>query len=231
MIWFDFQCPFCYMGEKKLEKTLNNMELTEPVVIEYKAYELDPKAPAVPVETMTEHFMAGHEMTRQEAEERMAKITRMAKEVGLDYNLADVKVCNTLDAHRLMKYASELLSPGKLKRLNNSIFKAVFEDGKLISDRNLLADLGETAGLSREDIIQMLEGESYTDLVRTDEVEIDARPDFEFIPFMLLSDGSLRQGVVSEEGLRNWLTAAMEGATCQSDDEPCEGCGPSGCTL
>lgn len=231
MIWSDFQCPFCYMGEKKLEKALAGMELTEPVVIEYRAYELDPKAPAVPVESMTEHFMSGHEMTRQEAEERMDKITRMAKEVGLDYKLDDVKVCNTLDAHRLMKYAAELLSPGKLKKLNYSVFKAVFEEGKLISDRQLLADLGENAGLSREEVIQMLEGESYIDPVRTDEVEIDARPDFEFIPFMLLPDGSLRQGVVSVGGLRNWLTASMNGASTQPDNEPREGCGPAGCTV
>lgn len=230
-IWFDFQCPFCYMGEKELEKALSNMELTEPVVIEHKAYELDPKAPVSPVESMTDHFMSGHDLTRQEAEERMDKITRMAQRVGLEYNLAEVKVCNTLDAHRLMKYAAERVSPGKLRKLSDSLFKAVFEEGLLISDRELLADRAATVGLSREEVRDMLEEDTYTDLVRRDESELDSRMDFEFIPFMLLPDGSLRQGVVSEEGLKNWLGAAMNGTTASSDDEPHEGCGPSGCGI
>lgn len=230
-IWFDFQCPFCYMGEKELEKALSNMELTEPVVIEHKAYELDPKAPVSPVESMTDHFMSGHDLTRQEAEERMDKITRMAQRVGLEYNLAEVKVCNTLDAHRLMKYAAERVSPGKLRKLSDSLFKAVFEEGLLISDRELLADRAATVGLSREEVRDMLEEDTYTDLVRRDESELDSRMDFEFIPFMLLPDGSLRQGVVSEEGLKNWLGAAMNGTTASSEDEPHEGCGQSGCGI
>lgn len=230
-IWFDFQCPFCYMGEKELEKALSSMELTEPVIIEYKAYELDPKAPVSPVESMTDHFMSGHDLTRQEAEERMDKITRMAQRVGLEYNLAEVKVCNTLDAHRLMKYAAEHVSPGKLKKLSDSLFKAVLEEGLLISDRELLADRAATVGLSREEVRDMLEEDTYTDLVRRDESELDSRMDFEFIPFMLLPDGSLRQGVVSEEGLKNWLGAAMNGTTASSEDEPHEGCGPAGCGI
>ena len=77
----------------------------------------------------------------------------------------------------------------------------------------------------------MLEEDTYTDLVRRDESELDSRMDFEFIPFMLLPDGSLRQGVVSEEGLKNWLGAAMNGTTASSEDEPHEGCGPAGCGI
>ena len=77
----------------------------------------------------------------------------------------------------------------------------------------------------------MLEEDTYTDLVRRDESELDSRMDFEFIPFMLLPDGSLRQGVVSEEGLKNWLGAAMNGTTASEEDEPHEGCGPSGCGI
>lgn len=227
-IWFDFQCPFCYLGETQLEKTLSSMELKEPVIIEYKAYELDPKAPAKPVETMTDHFMDGHKFSLQEAEEHMAKVTRMAESAGLTYNLTDAKVCNSLDAHRLMKYAAERLSPGKLKKLSFSIFKAEFEEDLLISDRQLLTTLAEAVGLSGEDVLKMFSSDAYIADVRKDEEELDSRADFEFIPFMLLPDGTVRQGVVSVGGLRSWITAAMNGET-HPDEEPREGCGPNGC--
>ena len=76
----------------------------------------------------------------------------------------------------------------------------------------------------------MLEEDTYTDLVRRDESELDSRMDFEFIPFMLLPDGSLRQGAVSVGGLRSWLQSAMTGdSTSPEEDEPREGCGPVGC--
>lgn len=232
LIWSDFQCPFCYMGEKMLEMALDGMELSEPVEIEYRAYQLDAEAPAVPCESMTEHFMGGHEMTREQAEARMAKITRMASGVGLQYNLAGVKVCNTLDAHRLMKYAATILSPGKLKRLNFSLFKANFVDNLLLSDRQVLVELASGVGLETTDVLQMLQGDAYVDAVRRDEEEIDARADFEFVPYMLLGNGAVLQGVMSEKSLRDWLQDAMlRGADADSSASSREGCGPGGCSL
>ncbi|MDE5874143.1 MAG: DsbA family oxidoreductase [Muribaculaceae bacterium] len=234
-IWFDFQCPFCYMGETMLEKALGEVELTEPVTIEYKAYELNPKAPAIPVETMTDHFMDGHKFTLQEAEEHMEKVTRMAARVGLDYHLAEAKVCNSLDAHRLMKFAAGRLTPGKLKKLSFSIFKAEFEEEELISDRQLLASLAEAVGLNGEEVMEMFSTDAFIAEVRKDEEEIEARSDFEFIPFMLLPDGSVKQGVVSVGGLRKWLQAAIDGNSADpdnapdSDPTPIAGCSPSGC--
>ncbi|MDE5888306.1 MAG: DsbA family protein [Muribaculaceae bacterium] len=234
-IWFDFQCPFCYMGEQMLEKALSQIELTEPVIIEYKAYELNPKAPEIPVETMTQHFMDGHKFTKQEAEEHIAKVTRMAERVGLHYHLTEAKVCNSLDAHRLMKYAADKISPGQLKKLSFSIFKAEFEEEELISDRQFLASLAEAVGLSAVDVMEMFSTDAYIAEVRKDEEEIDSRSDFDFIPFMLLPDGSVRQGVLSVGGLRSWLQSALDGESADpdnapdSDPTPIAGCSPSGC--
>lgn len=229
-IWSDFQCPFCYLGETMLEKVLGEVELAEPVEIQYKAYQLDPDAPATPTETMTEHFMGGHEMTRREAEARMDKISGMAASVGLKYNLPGVKVCNTLDAHRLMKYAAERLSPGKLKRLNFSLFKANFEENLLLSDHQTLADLAEKAGLGRSEVLDMLRGREYADAVRADEREIDAREDFEYVPYMLFSNGSVIQGVLTESELKTHISASMSGDATPTTVTR-EGCGPEGCAI
>ncbi len=232
LIWSDFQCPFCYMGEKMLENVLNSIELSEPVEIEYKSYQLDPSAPRVPVESMTEHFMSGHDMDVAAAEARMEKITRMASSVGLKYNLPGVKVCNTMDAHRLMKFGAERLSPGKLKKLNFSLFKANFEDNLLLSDPNVLAEIAVTVGLERDEVLRMLQTDAYVKAVRRDQDEIDARADFEFVPYMLLDNGSVLQGVMKEPELSEWLKDAIfNKESGGSVTTTREGCGPDGCTF
>ena len=232
LIWSDFQCPFCYMGEKMLENVLSSIELSEPVEIEYKSYQLDPLAPRVPVENMTEHFMSGHDMDVAAAEARMEQITDMASKVGLKYNLPGVKVCNTMDAHRLMKFGAERLSQGKLKKLNFSLFKANFEDNLLLSDPNVLAEIAVTVGLERDEVLRMLQTDAYVKAVCHDQDEIDARTDFEFVPYMLLDNGSVLQGVMKEPELSEWLKDTMSNKESGGFVTTTrEGCGPKGCAI
>lgn len=43
-IWSDYVCPFCYIGERKLEQALDQLEMKDDVEIIFKAFELDPNA-------------------------------------------------------------------------------------------------------------------------------------------------------------------------------------------
>ncbi|MDE6272995.1 MAG: DsbA family oxidoreductase [Muribaculaceae bacterium] len=229
-IWSDFQCPFCYMGEKKLENVISKMELTTPIEIEFRAYQINPKAPEIPAETMLDHFMDGHDITPEQAERRMAGITKMAAKAGLHYNLSGVKVCTSLPAHRLMKWAARKLSPGKLRKLNFAIFKANFEDNLLISDLNILADLATSVGIDRGETIDFLTTNKFTDSVMHDQEVIDTREDFEFVPFMLAPDGSVIQGVISENQILEWLKNAMDDSS-EATMAKGDGCGPEGCGI
>ncbi|MBD5370224.1 MAG: DsbA family oxidoreductase [Bacteroides sp.] len=229
-IWSDFQCPFCYMGETRLEGVLGDMELTEPVEIVYKAYQLDPEAGDEPKETMTEHFMAGHDLTQEEAGKRMAKITAMAARVGLAYDLPGVKVCSSMGAHRLMKFAASRLSPGRLKKLNFHLFKANFEENLLLADHNVLADIAAGVGLAREEVLDMLSGDEYKADVMADQRELDSREDFEFVPYMLAGNGAVVQGVVTDHQLHDWIEGAMAGAGGGPSAKG-DGCGPEGCAV
>lgn len=203
-IWGDFACPFCYMGETTLEKVAEELPEGKTVEIEFRAYELDPKAPAVPVQTMTEHFMTEHQQTEEEAVKQIEHITKMASRVGLDYNLKDAKVCSTFDAHRLMKYAAENTSAENVVKLNFAIFKANFIDNLLLSDRKVLADIGETVGLERSGVEAMFATDRYTDAIRQDEAELTEKK-FDYIPYMLFDDGAVLQGVISAGALKKAL--------------------------
>ena len=231
-IWSDFQCPFCYMGEKMLEQVIDSIDLPKPVEIVFKSYQLDPQAPEIPLESMTQHFMSSHDMTLVEAEKRMEKISDRAASIGLHYHLSGVRVCNTRDAHRLMKYASERISPGKMKRLNAAIFKANFEDNLLLSDSEVLAEIGVSVGLERKAVLTMLESDAYLEAVESDQQELESKADFDFIPYMLSSSGAVMQGILNKEKLTLWLRNALAGMDSGYDaDEEREGCGPGGCSV
>lgn len=204
-VWSDFACPFCYMGFTVLERVAAESEGPRPE-IEFRAYELNPDAPAVPVESMKQHFMSDHGITEAEAETQMARITKMASRLGLDYNLEGVKVCSTFDAHRLIKYAQAEAAPEAVAALEAALYKANFIDNLLLSDREVLADAAATAGLDREAVAGMLASGRYADAVRADEKEAEGL-DLEYIPYLRFGDGHVLQGVLSPGAVRKVLAA------------------------
>jgi len=40
-VWSDFACPYCYLGEKKLEKAIAEVELKSPVEITFRSFQLN----------------------------------------------------------------------------------------------------------------------------------------------------------------------------------------------
>lgn len=203
-IWGDFACPFCYIGETQLEKVIKELG-KEDVKIQFMSYEIAPDAPVIPVESMTQHFMDGHDQTEEEAKKQMERVTKMAARVGLDYNLATAQVCNTFDAHRLMKYAQDSASPETVLKLNFKLFHANFIENLRLSDRGVLLTIAEMCGLDRNSVEAVLESEMYGEQVRAEEKELDEKADFEFVPYMVFEDGTVLQGVISVGAMKKAL--------------------------
>lgn len=201
-IWGDFACPFCYLGETQLLKVIDELNLSDKAQIGFRAYELNPDAPVIPTETMLRHYMSEHGSTSEEAESSMERITRMASRVGLDYNLNDVQVCNTFDAHRLLQYAQDVATQETVLKLNFRIYHANFVENLRISDAAVLVSIAEECGLQKEAVEELLAGDKYGDKVRAQEKEIDERADFELIPYMLFNDSTVLQGVLSTGAIK-----------------------------
>ncbi len=204
-IWGDFACPYCYIGENQLEEILHQQGKTDDVKINFKAYELDPSAPAIPVETMTEHFMGGHKLSEEEAKAHMERVVKMASRLGLECNLATTPVCNTFDAHRLLKYTQDSADYATVVKLNFALFHANFVENKRLSDHEVLLDIAESCGLDKNSVKTVLESEMYGQQVRAEEKEIDENPKFEFVPYMVFENGEALQGVISAGAMKKAL--------------------------
>ncbi len=137
----DVVCPWCYLGEKRLEAALS--EEQQPVVVRWRPYQLDPTIPAGGLdraEYMAKKF--GRDGRLQSVHDNL---TRLGAEVGLPFAFDAIKRApNTLDAHRLIRWA---LSAGVQGKVVDRLFKAYFTEGRDIGDRAVLVDIARDCGL------------------------------------------------------------------------------------
>ena len=201
----DFACPYSYMSEKQLMDIIEKMGIADNVNIRFLSYQLDPDAPAIPTETMTQHFMSGHQYTEEQSEHLMERITTMASRLGLDYRLATTPVCSTFDAHRLMEYAQATSSQETAIKLNFALFHANFIENLRLSDHNVLLSIASKCGLDEDAVRKVLESDEYGDQVKAEEQEVDQRKDFDLIPYMVFDDTTVLQGVISPGAMKKAL--------------------------
>lgn len=182
-IWSDVACPWCYVGKRNLESALR--ELALDVEVRWRAYELDPEAPASTSLSMAEVLSRKYGVSLDEAATMNATMTRVAERAGLDYHLDDLKLGNSFDAHRLAKLADE---HGLGDEAAEALFAAYFTDGRSISSHESLLEIGLSIGLDRHQITAMLDSDDFADEVRGDEA-LAAEAGFTGVPTFVI-DGS-----------------------------------------
>ena len=101
--WSDYACPYCYIGEKRLETAIDELGLKEDIDIEMRAFELDPNASYEVVSRTDERFAVKYGLTLDMARHQIEKISILGKNEGIDFKYIDTQYTNMLDAHRLTK--------------------------------------------------------------------------------------------------------------------------------
>lgn len=181
-IWFDFVCPFCYMGERKFEKALAAFEHKDEVEIIFKSFQLNMSQKDVKGKDIHQVIADKYNITYEQAKDNNDRITKAAAEVGLNYRFDILKLNNTQLAHEISKYAE---SVGKGKELVDLYFKGYFEEGLDIGNEEKLLELAQKAGLDISDLKKQLAGEDLKAEVKKDEalarkLEISSVPYFVF---------------------------------------------------
>ena len=180
-MWSDYVCPFSYMGKRHLDIALQELHLTEDVDIDFKSYQLNPDMPGYSGESMKKLLSKKQDVPEDQVEKNLREVQLKAEKAKLYYNFEIMKPTNTLDAHRLTKYARTL---GKHRALAEKIFNSYFEKGGLISDHDTLLELAEDAGISKSDANEVLENpqaykeEVLKDMAMAEELKVQSVPYF-----------------------------------------------------
>jgi predicted DsbA family dithiol-disulfide isomerase len=170
-IWSDVICPWCYIGKRRFEMALASFAQRESVQLVWRSFELDPNAPRQRPGTLEEMLARKYRVSLQEAAAMNARVTALAKDVGLEYRLTNARPGNTFDAHRLLHFAD---SRQLGDRATERIMHAYFSESLPVSDRAALARLAPEFGIAESEALEMLESDAYSTAVRADETRAAA---------------------------------------------------------
>jgi predicted DsbA family dithiol-disulfide isomerase len=169
-IFSDVVCPWCAVGKRRFEAALSRFEHADDIDVVWRAYELDPSAPARRDGDYLDRLARKYGMSRDQAATATARLTTTAAAEGLDFHFEHVQPGNTFNAHRLLHYAREA-GPGLQDALKERLFLAYFTEGAPVGDTDTLVRLAGEVGLDTRECAEILEGDRYTDEVRADERE------------------------------------------------------------
>jgi predicted DsbA family dithiol-disulfide isomerase len=137
----DVVCPWCYLGEKRLDAALQDEP--RPVVVRWRPYQLDPTIPEGGLDRAA--YMEKKFGKTGRLKSVHDNLVRLGAEVGLPFAFDRIKRApNTLDAHRLIRWSS---SAGAQREVVDRLFRAYFVEGRDIGDRAVLLDIARESGL------------------------------------------------------------------------------------
>ncbi len=165
-IWSDVVCPWCYIGARSLEEALATFAHADEVEVVWRAFELDPSAPAERDGTYAEHLARKYGTTPQEAADKLVGIVTAGAAVGINFRFDIARPGNSFDAHRLAHVAR---TRGLHRRLNERLFAATFTEGLPIGDRDTLVKLAVDVGIPEDEARRALDDDEVAADVRAEE--------------------------------------------------------------
>ena len=147
----DVVCPWCFIGKRRLEKALA-LKPEIPVEVHWHPYFLNDWIP--PEGIARSEYLT----TKFGSPERYAgiaqRVSAAAAEEGLDYAMDKIsRQPNTLDAHRLIRWAEGI---GKAAEMKQELMDLYFTGGADLSNRAVLVQAAADVGLDADDISEAL---------------------------------------------------------------------------
>ena len=154
-------CPWCYIGKTQLDRALASHP-DHPFTVEWHPFQLNPDMPAEGMDRRA--YLEGKFGGKAEAVQVYGNIERQARTLGLSIDFATMKrTPNTINAHRLIHWAG---LEQKQQGLIDALFDAYFCKGVDIGESDNLCDIAEKAGLERDVIAHLLDGDTDCQMIR-----------------------------------------------------------------
>jgi predicted DsbA family dithiol-disulfide isomerase len=149
----DVVCPWCLLGKARLEQALAQMPDVE-AEIHWRPFQLDPTISRGGVDHkayMERKFGSGPRLA-----EAQSRLETLGEEAGIAYKFNAIKVSpNTLDAHRLIRWAAQA-GPGIQNKVVDRLFRLYFEEGKDIGNHTVLLKVAGECGMDKNIVSQLL---------------------------------------------------------------------------
>jgi len=147
----DVVCPWCFIGKRRLEKALA-LKPGVPVEVHWHPYFLNDWIPREGIarnDYLTTKFGSPERYT-----DIAQRVSAAAADEGLTYAIDKIsRQPNTLDAHRLIRWAEGI---GKAAEMKQRLMDLYFTDGADLSNRAVLVQAAADIGLDADDVNEAL---------------------------------------------------------------------------
>ena len=164
-VFSDTICPWCWIGKRRLEKTLSARPDLDAQVV-WHAFQLNPDMP--------ESGMDRREYldTKFGGAERANAIYAQIREEGAKEDLpfdfdAIPRTPNTVDSHRLVRWAAA--QPGGQDPVVEGLFRAYFQHGADVGDHETLVAVAVGAGIDEAAARAFLAGDAEREAVTAED--------------------------------------------------------------
>jgi len=203
-VWADIVCPWCYVGEARLEKAAARLEGDARVTITPHAFELDPNH--THPEKVLDMLARKYGRSPADAVSMDSRVADMAREEGLPYT-SDRVTANTFNAHRLIAAAQQEAGIGLA-------VLAAFQRGHFSGELNLgdpdaLVTSASGAGFDAARAREVLEGDDYADAVRDDQA-MARQLGVTGVPFTVVDQRYAIPGAAAAEHYEKVLRTALD---------------------
>jgi predicted DsbA family dithiol-disulfide isomerase len=189
IVYFDFICPFCYLGASRLSR----LQARWAFDIEWRGIQIHPETPreGMPLAAI------GDERLRHAA----AGIVTLATEEGLDLSIP-LTLANSSLAHRMAECARR---EGMFEDYLPRVFAAYFQEGRNIGDAETIPAIVRDLGISKRAIAAFLADRQGYAAIIVERLRDCAVRGFRAFPAVIMGEYEW-QGVQSyavwEDGLR-----------------------------
>ncbi|PKV76071.1 putative DsbA family dithiol-disulfide isomerase [Pontibacter ramchanderi] len=199
-IFSDINCPWCYVGERRLSKALQEVSDKYEAEISFKAFELNPN---IPQDGMgrRDYFKGNYgEQILAQIPAMDERMTAAGSEEGIQFNFSEeMTVNNTFNGHRLIWLAGQY---GVQHEVAGALFKAYFTDNRPMNDTAVLKEIGIAQGIPAERLENFFESEEGKKEIR--EMEAFAQSaGITGVPAFVINDQYLVSGAQPAETFLN----------------------------
>ncbi|WP_235299191.1 DsbA family oxidoreductase [Portibacter marinus] len=193
----DVACPWCYVGKKHFEKALENMKDLD-LEVNWKPFQLDPTIPENGLERET--YLRNKFGSKERVDGMMERLKSFGEQVDIEFNDMN-RIPNTRKMHNLMHVASE---KGFANELKEAFFEGYFEKSLNMADDDIILDIAERFGWTRDEANAIMDDEEISYLVNQEIRDVQNRG-VTGVPFFILNDQYGVSGAQPPEVLENWI--------------------------
>jgi predicted DsbA family dithiol-disulfide isomerase len=159
----DAICPWCYIGKRRFERALLQLP-AGAVEVGWRPFQLNPDMPR---EGMERQEYLRLKFGAQGGGKTYQAVEAAGREEGIPFDFAAIKrTPNTLDAHRLIRYAEGI---GRQDEIVEAVFRAYFIDGLNIGDQDVLVSLAAALGVDEQAVRRYLASSEDEEQVRAED--------------------------------------------------------------